>query len=85
MGVLDVSHRSRVKIQPLLAEDGIPTPADDEINHDYNPNREMIDLNVHKVFGLSGRREFNCKREADNGRAGCLIDTGLSMSESDGG
>jgi hypothetical protein len=45
----------------------------------------MIDLRVHKVFGLSARREFNCKREAGDDRAGCLIDTRMCMSESEGG
>jgi hypothetical protein len=44
---LDVGHCSGMKIQPLLAKDRVPAPADEEIDHHQNPNREMIDLRVH--------------------------------------
>jgi len=45
--VFDVSHCSGVQIEPLLAEDGVPAPADQKINDDEDPNGEMIDLCVH--------------------------------------
>jgi len=34
MCALDVGHRPGVQIKPLLAEDSVPSPADEEINHD---------------------------------------------------
>jgi hypothetical protein len=45
---LDVGHGSGVKIQPLLTKDRVPAPADQEINNNKNPNREMIGLVVHR-------------------------------------
>ena len=45
---LDVSHRARVQIQPFLAEDSVPAPADDLIHDDQDPNCKMIDLRVHE-------------------------------------
>ncbi len=47
---LDVGHRSGVKIQPLLAKDRVPAPADEEINHDENPDGEVIDSVAHKLW-----------------------------------
>ena len=48
MRTFDVSHRARVQIQPFLAEDSVPTPADDLIHDDQDPNCKMIDLRVHE-------------------------------------
>ena len=56
MRPLDVGHRARMKIEPLFAEDGVPAPANKEINHDENPDRQMIDFVVHKVFATMHRQ-----------------------------
>ena len=48
MRPLDVGHRPGVKIQPLLAKNGVPAPADEEINHHKDPDGKMIDLVVHR-------------------------------------
>jgi hypothetical protein len=40
----------------------------------------MIDLRVHKLFGLSGRGEVNCKPEANGGYRGRLSDTGMKVN-----
>jgi hypothetical protein len=37
-----------VKIQPGVSKDGVPTPADELMDYDQSPDREMIDLRVHK-------------------------------------
>jgi hypothetical protein len=50
MGALDVGHRSGVQIEPFLAEDGVPTPADELMHHDQEPNCEMINFRVHKTL-----------------------------------
>jgi len=47
MRPLDVGHRPGVKIEPLLAEDGVPAPADKLVDHYQGPNREMVDFRVH--------------------------------------
>jgi hypothetical protein len=39
-----------MKIQPLLAKDRVPAPADEEIDHHQNPDCKMIDFAVHKIF-----------------------------------
>jgi len=49
MRVFDVGHRARMKIQPFLAKNCVPTPANQKINDDEDPNGEMIDFRVHKV------------------------------------
>ena len=48
MRALDVGHRPGMQIEPFLTEDGVPSPADELMHHDKNPNCEMIDLPVHK-------------------------------------
>jgi hypothetical protein len=50
MRALDVRHCPCVQIQPLLAEDGVPAPADEEINDDKNPDGDVIDFIVHKFL-----------------------------------
>jgi len=61
MRVFDVSHRARMKIQPFLAKNCVPTPTDQKIHNDQNPNGEMIDLRVHRSLGLSPSWGFDCK------------------------
>src|SRR5205823_13216861 len=36
-----------VKVEPGIAPNGVPAPADQKIDNDENPNREMIDSSVH--------------------------------------
>jgi hypothetical protein len=48
MRPLDVGHGLCVEIQPDVTEDGVPTPADELMDYDQSPDREMIDLRVHK-------------------------------------
>ena len=45
---LDIGHCASVKIEPLLTKDGVPSPADKLVNHDKDPNCDMIDFGVHK-------------------------------------
>jgi hypothetical protein len=46
--VFDVRHRARMKIQPFLAKNCVPAPADQKVHNDQDPDGEMIDLRVHK-------------------------------------
>jgi len=34
VGVLDVGHRPRMQIEPLVTKDGVPSPANEEVDHD---------------------------------------------------
>ncbi len=52
MSALDVGHRPGVQIEPLLAKNGVPSPADKLVNHDKDPNCEMIDFAVHKSLRI---------------------------------
>src|SRR6266545_3667682 len=47
MRALDVGHCPGVQIEPLLAKDGVPSPADKLVDHYQGPNREMVDFRVH--------------------------------------
>jgi len=49
MRALDIGHRSGVQIEPFLAEDGVPSPADELVHQDQDPNGDVIDLRVHKT------------------------------------
>ena len=44
MGLLDVGHGAGVVIQPCLAEQGVPSEPDEEMNDDKEPDSEMMDL-----------------------------------------
>jgi len=59
MRVFDVGHRARMKIQPFLAKNCVPTPANQKINDDEDPNGEMIDFRVHKVRAPQVRLQEN--------------------------
>ncbi len=59
---LDVGHRLGVIVQPHLAKYGVPTPADQLMQNDENPDREVIDLVVQRFSRLSGGCNFDCKR-----------------------
>jgi hypothetical protein len=48
MRPLDVGHCPRMQVQPFLTEDGVPSPADELVDHDQEPNCEMINFRVHK-------------------------------------
>jgi hypothetical protein len=61
MRPLDVSHRPGVIIQPGIAKDGVPAEPDQLVDNYKNPNRNMINLRVHKAFRLSRRRNSDCK------------------------
>src|SRR5206468_9627766 len=62
MRALDVGHGAGVQIEPFLAEDGVPAPADELMYNDQEPNCEMIDFRVHKSSdGLSRRPKSDCK------------------------
>ncbi len=44
---LDVGRGFGVKIQPSVAPNGVPAPANEKINNDENPDRDVIDSSVH--------------------------------------
>jgi hypothetical protein len=48
MRALDISHCSSMQIEPPIAKDRVPCPADDLMHNDQNPDREMIDLRFHE-------------------------------------
>jgi hypothetical protein len=50
--LFDVGHGFGVKIQPDVAEDELPAPADELMDDNENPNREMIDLSAHDRLDL---------------------------------
>ncbi len=52
MRALDVGHGAGVQIEPFLAEDGVPAPADELMYNDQEPNCEMIDFRVHKSLRI---------------------------------
>jgi hypothetical protein len=47
MRVLNIGRSFCVLIQPDFAKDGIPDPADQEVDNDENPNRPVIDSHIH--------------------------------------
>jgi len=47
MRALDVGRGLGMKIQPGVAQNGVPAPANEKINNDENPDREVIDSSVH--------------------------------------
>ncbi len=69
MGVLDVGHRPRMQIEPLVTKDSVPSPADEEINHDQNPDREMIDLHVGKSLWIILTSEVRLQADCGADRA----------------
>ena len=71
MRPLDVGHRPGVKIQPLLAKNGVPAPADEEINHYKNPDGEMIDLVVHRNGTIITLPQF--RWQVDSPKSSMLI------------
>ena len=44
---LNIGCLFRVLIQPNLAENGVPSPADEKINNYENPDDLVVDSNVH--------------------------------------
>ena len=48
MYVFDVSHRARMKIQPFLAKNCVPAPANQKVDNDQDPDGEVIDLRFHE-------------------------------------
>ena len=57
MCVFNVCHRARMKIQPLLAKNCIPAPADQKIHHDQDPDGEMINPGVHESVCIIRRSQ----------------------------
>jgi hypothetical protein len=47
VSALDIGHGAGVKVEPFLAEDGVPAPTDELVHNNQNPNGEMIDLVGH--------------------------------------
>ena len=47
VSALDIGHGAGVKVEPLLAKDGVPAPTDELVHNNQNPNSEMIDLVGH--------------------------------------
>jgi hypothetical protein len=62
---LDLGHRLGMIIQPRLTKDRVPAPTDELMNDYENPDREMIDLVVHKIFSIIRRLQF--RLQADSG------------------
>jgi hypothetical protein len=54
----DVGRSFSVKIQPSIAPNGVPTPADKKINNGKNPDRDVINFRAH-ISRLSRDRELN--------------------------
>jgi hypothetical protein len=52
MSALDVGHGAGMQIEPFLAKDRVPSPSDELVNHDEDPNCGLIDLGVHKVWRI---------------------------------
>ena len=69
MRVFDVSHRARMKIQPFLAKNCVPTPTDQKIHNDQNPNGEMIDLRVHSSLGIIFPLGLQLQVDSSNGQS----------------
>ena len=49
MRLFDVGHRLGVVIQPGIPKYRIPGTADDQMNHNENPDGEVIDSAAHKT------------------------------------
>ena len=70
------------KIQPFLAKDCVPAPADELIHDDQDPNCEMIDLRVHENLrdyagvrsSIANRLARDCSL-AENMRSGSQLST----------
>ena len=69
MRVFDVSHGARMKIQPFLAKNCVPTPANQKINDDEDPNGEMIDFRVHKVRRIIRASQVRLQENSGAARA----------------
>jgi len=52
MRALDVGHRSSMEIEPLLAKDAVPAPANQLVDHNKDPDGKMIYLRVHKSLRI---------------------------------
>ena len=61
MRALDVGRGLGMKIQPGVAQNGVPAPANEKINNDENPDREVIDFRAH-VSRLSCDQDLNESR-----------------------
>src|SRR5438876_5067608 len=69
MRALDVGHRPGVKIEPLLAKDRIPSPADKLVNDNQDPNCEMIDFGVHRSSRIIQASEVRLQADSRAERA----------------
>jgi len=77
MRVFDVSHRARMKIQPFLAKNCVPTPTDQKIDNDQNPNGELIDLRVHSSSGIVFQLGLRLQVDSSNGQ--CFVIVGAPI------
>jgi hypothetical protein len=50
VSALDIGHCAGVKVEPLLAKNCVPTPTNELVHDNQNPNGEMIDLVVHETL-----------------------------------
>src|SRR5438552_17966914 len=69
MRALDVGHGAGVQIEPFLAEDGVPAPADELMYNDQEPNCEMIDFRVHKSLRIIQASELGLQVDSGTGRS----------------
>ena len=79
MGALDVGHRAGVQIEPLLAENRVPSPANEKIDNDQNPNREMIDLRVHKTLEIIQASELRLQLNSGTARSPRMLGRSISI------
>ena len=73
MRVFDVGHRARMRIQPFLAKNCVPTPANQKINDDEDPNGEMIDFRVHKVRRIIRASQVRLQENSSAARASSIL------------
>jgi len=65
VGPLDIGRGLGMKIEPGFTEDGVPTPADKEINYDENPDDAMIDSSVHEANWIIRAPRFAMQADLD--------------------
>jgi hypothetical protein len=71
MRAFDVCHGPGVEIQPKVAKNCVPAPADQEINNNKNPDGEMIDLVVHRNGAIIMLPQF--RWQVDSPKSSMLI------------
>ena len=57
-----------MQIEPLLAKDGVPAPANQLVDHNEDPDGEMIYLRVHKSLRIIRASEVRLQVDSCSGR-----------------